>query len=127
RLGADASTISVAPMGVDLGNRFTPSTLVQRSSHEILFVGRLVEKKGLRHLIDAMPGILKNIPEATLTVAGFGPELGDLQLRASDAGVSAAVTFIGAISQDELPMLYRRAAVFVAPFVESATGDREGL
>jgi glycosyltransferase involved in cell wall biosynthesis len=34
---------------------------------------------------------------------------------------------VGAVSQSQLPALYRRAAVFVAPFVQAASGDQEGL
>ena len=63
-------------MGVDLSRRFRPDPTVLRATSEILFVGRLVEKKGLRHLIDAMPAILAEVPHATLAVAGFGPHMG---------------------------------------------------
>jgi glycosyltransferase involved in cell wall biosynthesis len=37
------------------------------------------------------------------------------------------VTFLGALPQSGLPALYRRAAVFVAPFVQAESGDQEGL
>src|SRR5690606_33302985 len=63
-LGAVADGIDVGPMGVDLAERFTPDPTLVRSTHEILFVGRLVEKKGLRHLLDAMPAIRAAIPGA---------------------------------------------------------------
>ena len=42
-------------MGVDLKNRFTPDDSVTRSDNELLFVGRLVEKKGVRYLLEALP------------------------------------------------------------------------
>lgn len=126
RIGVDPSTVQVMPMGVDLAGRFRPDPAVERSRDELLFVGRLVEKKGLRHLIDAMPAILRAHPTAFLTVAGFGPEERRLREQAQVLGVAAQVRFIGPVSQQELPDLYRRAAVFVAPFVEAASGDREG-
>jgi glycosyltransferase involved in cell wall biosynthesis len=126
-IGADATRISVQSMGVDFEQRFVLGNGAERSSDEILFVGRLVEKKGLRHLLEAMPAILKAHPGASLTVAGFGPELQASRDLAEQLGVTAKVRFLGAVSQAELPSLYRRAAVFVAPFVEARSGDREGL
>jgi glycosyltransferase involved in cell wall biosynthesis len=127
RIGIDLRNVGVQPMGVDLTHRFIPDPSVQRSRDELLFVGRLVEKKGLRYLIDAMPMILQSCPSAYLTVAGFGPEETELRAQVMRLGLDAKVRFLGAVSQAELPSLYRRAAVFVAPFVHAASGDREGL
>jgi glycosyltransferase involved in cell wall biosynthesis len=127
RIGIDPHNIDLQPMGVDLTHRFTPDPSVQRSRDELLFVGRLVEKKGLRYLIDAMPMILQSRPSAYLTVAGFGPEEAELRAQVVRLGLGAKVQFLGAVSQAELPPLYRRAAVFVAPFIHAASGDREGL
>ena len=84
RLGMPPARVVVAPMGVDLCGRFTPDASVPRSAAEILFVGRLVEKKGLRHLIAAMPAIIEAIPDATLVVAGFGPEMAARVAQAPD-------------------------------------------
>jgi glycosyltransferase involved in cell wall biosynthesis len=62
-----------------------------------------------------------------LIVAGFGPEESALRTLAQRLGLDAKVEFLGAVSQEELPGLYRRAAVFVAPFVQARSGDQEGL
>src|SRR5690606_16916144 len=51
----------------------------------------------------------------------------DLKRRVKILGLSGLVDFVGAVPQGDLPGLYRRAALFVAPFIESANGDREGL
>lgn len=126
-LGVPAAHIHVLPMGVDLSERFTPDPSVKRSAHEILFVGRLVEKKGLRHLIDAMPRVLEGVPEAFLTIAGFGPEEAALRQQVHALGLVAKVHFLGAVPQTALPALYRRAALFVAPFVQAESGDQDGL
>jgi glycosyltransferase involved in cell wall biosynthesis len=127
RAGVDTSRVSVQPMGVDLRDRFRPDSDTQRSDREILFVGRLVEKKGLRHLLDALPRIIAEHPDALLTIAGFGPEEAQLRARADALGLADRVRFLGAVGQPELPALYRRAAVFVAPFVEAKSGDQEGF
>lgn len=45
-IGADVDRVRVSAMGVDLEGRFSPNESLERSHNEILFVGRLVEKKG---------------------------------------------------------------------------------
>lgn len=119
--------VKVQPMGVDLKERFAPDSSYTRSLDEILFVGRLVEKKGLRYLIDAMPQILERHPSAFLTVIGFGPEEASLREQAKSLHLQEKIRFAGAVPQTELPECYRRAAVFAAPFVKTSTGDQEGL
>lgn len=126
-LGVVPAKVSVLPMGVDLSDRFTPDPSVVRSEREILFVGRLVEKKGLRYLLDALPGVLKTIPDVHLTVVGFGPDEGVLKRRVKALGIASSVHFVGAAPQAELPSYYRRAALFVAPFIQAESGDQEGL
>jgi glycosyltransferase involved in cell wall biosynthesis len=127
QLEEDQSKIEVMPMGVDLSERFTPDPAITRSNNEILFVGRLVEKKGVRFLLDAMPKILALHPAAHLLIAGFGPEEVALKRQVEQLGLQNTVQFLGAITQTELPALYRRAAVMVAPFVQAENGDVEGL
>lgn len=126
KLGATSSNTHVIPMGIDF-NRFTLAPQTQRSTNEILFVGRLVEKKGLQYLIKALPKVLEQFPTAYLTVAGFGPEEQALKLLTHHLGIAHHVNFLGAVSQSELPSLYQRAAVFVAPFVRAESGDQDGF
>lgn len=127
RIGVSLHKVSVLPMGVDLTHRFTPTLHQARSRDEILFVGRLVEKKGLRHLLAALPEIIARRPATFLTVVGFGPEEGERRAQAKALGIAHKVNFLGPLAQAELPALYRRAAVFVAPFVRAGSGDQEGL
>lgn len=123
---APQARVQVMPMGVDCEDRFCPGQRM-REHGALLFVGRLVEKKGLRHLIDALPAVLAACPQASLTIAGFGPEQGALERRVADLGLQACVHFLGALRQEQLPDLYRRASLFVAPFIEASSGDQEGL
>jgi glycosyltransferase involved in cell wall biosynthesis len=117
--GADERNIRTCPMGVDLTERFTPDASVPRSDREILFVGRLLPKKGLHLLLAAMPVVLESLPDCSLTVAGFGPDEARLMELTRDLGIQESVRFLGAVEQQMLPELYRRAAVFVAPFDEN--------
>ena len=126
-ISPDAIDARVQPMGVDLQQRFVPDPDTPRSENELLFVGRLVEKKGLRHLLDAMPVVIARCPDVRLRIAGFGPEEAALRHQTEALGLADHVEFLGPVPQAELPDLYRRATVFVAPFVEARSGDQEGL
>jgi glycosyltransferase involved in cell wall biosynthesis len=125
-LGADPAAIAVASMGADLENRFTPGT-AERDRNLIVFAGRLVEKKGVRHLLDALSRARQKIPSLRLVVAGDGPERAALEARARELGIAAAVEFRGAVPQDELAALYRAAGAAAFPFVTAAGGDQEGF
>lgn len=115
-MGVFPAKVLVLPMGVDLDGRFAPDGGSRRSTNEILFVGRLVEKKGVDRLLDAMPEVMRRVSDARLVVAGHGPMLTALKEQSERLGVSGAVDFLGAVAQQELPALYRKAALFVAPF-----------
>jgi glycosyltransferase involved in cell wall biosynthesis len=127
RISLHPPKLAVLPMGVDLRERFVVDAQVERARDELLFVGRLVPKKGLPHLLNAMPAVLASRPEVTLTIAGFGPEESSLRIQVRQLGIEKHVNFLGAMSQDTLPGLYRRASIFVAPFIRDDSGNQEGL
>ncbi len=127
RIGLRPPRIDVLPMGVDLQNLFVPDGAIARKGHEILFVGRMVEKKGLRYLLEAAPTIFSRFPDANIRIAGFGPDEQRLREQARQLSIIDRVEFLGPVAQSGLPDLYRRAAVTVAPFVEAQSGDQEGL
>jgi glycosyltransferase involved in cell wall biosynthesis len=127
RLGLSPPAMTVLPMGVDLRERFVPAGDVSRARDELLFVGRLVPKKGLLHLLDALPAVIAKHPSTRLTIVGFGPEEGALRAQAKRLRIDDRIDFAGAVEQRHLPDFFRRAALFVAPFVRDASGDQEGL
>lgn len=124
--GLSDNRIDVLSMGVDL-QMFSPSVSTPRRVNQLLFVGRFVEKKGVRHLIDSLPLVVKEKPDIELVLAGFGPNENALRNQVSSLGLDNKVKFIGAVGQADLPDLYRRSTLFVAPFVVSSNGDEEGL
>jgi glycosyltransferase involved in cell wall biosynthesis len=118
--------VNVIPMGVDLQHRFTPP--VERlETGVILFVGRLVEKKGLRYLIEALPSILDKHPQSILRIVGDGQEKELIKERIKELNLSQHVEFRGAVSNKVLPAIYRTADVVVFPSVISGNSDREGF
>lgn len=112
--GCPAERIEVIPMGADLRGLFVPDGS-PRSKAEMLFVGRLVPGKGADILLSALPAILARQPEATLTVAGGGPEQDSLIDLARRLNVEPHVTFAGPVAHASLAAHYRRAALLVLP------------
>ena len=132
-LGVDARRVSVVPMGVDT-RRFTPEAASESLRRELapdgpllLFVGRLVEKKGTRYAIEAMPAILRAQPGARLVMVGDGPERRALEAQAHELGVEDAVRFAGPAAHGDLPRLYASADVFIGPSVVERNGDTESF
>ena len=126
KLNGNHDKVSVIPMGVDLRNRFIPPE-TRTNNGSLLFVGRLVEKKGLRYLLGALPLILKRHPKVCLRIAGDGSEKDDLKSRCVSLGISDHVHFLGAVKNDLLPALYQMSNVVVFPSVIADDGDQEGF
>jgi glycosyltransferase involved in cell wall biosynthesis len=105
---------------------FTPSAnRQQEGTKQVLFVGRLVEKKGCKHLIEAMHEVQRVIPDALLTVVGDGPLRSSLEESATRLGVRC--DFVGAQDAGAIRRYLRRADVFCVPSVTAADGDSEGF
>jgi glycosyltransferase involved in cell wall biosynthesis len=120
---------AIVPMGVDL-----PATQSHLTGPEtgqkrpiILFMGRLIEKKGVKDLVEAFAAIHQDRPEALLVIAGEGAQRNDLERRVRDLGIANAVRFDGFVSGAAKDVLYQQANVCVIPSMTAADGDAEGL
>ncbi len=91
----------------------------------VLFVGRIVEKKGLDTLIDAMAALKARDPSLELLVVGNGPLKAHLERRAKAAGINAS--FVGWKSETEVRKAMRRALLLAVPSRAARGGDSEGL
>jgi glycosyltransferase involved in cell wall biosynthesis len=90
----------------------------------VLFVGRLVKRKGIANLLRAAVG--SRIPYRIVLV-GFGPEETALRALASELGLGERVELAGRVSEAELSRRYDEADVFVLPATLDERGDTEGL
>ncbi len=95
----------------------------------ILFVGRLIERKGLPYLIRAMDSIVKQRPHdrIMLHIVGTGPEQCMVDELVASLKLSPHIVFHGVVSDEDLVSLYRSADVFVLPSIMDKKGDTEGL
>ncbi len=93
----------------------------------IVAVGRLVDKKGFVHLVDAAPRILERVPEARIVIGGGGPLESLLRRRARELGVEERVLFTGGLSHDQVLGLLAAAEVVVMPSVRDPRGNVDGL
>jgi D-inositol-3-phosphate glycosyltransferase len=134
--GADAASIHVIPCGVDL-RRFAPRDqaaarvaldLPPPPHRLVLLVGRIEPLKGIDALIEATAGILARRPEwrGSLTAlvvgggteqerAGWNAEQRRLAALRENLALQADVRFLGARSQDQLPLLYAAADIVTMP------------
>jgi glycosyltransferase involved in cell wall biosynthesis len=93
----------------------------------ILSVGRLVEKKGHRHLIEAC-GLLKGLGLSfECLIIGDGPLRDRLSEEIARRGLEDCVSLKGGLPYAQVEAFYRRATVFALPSLVTEEGDREGL
>lgn len=92
----------------------------------VLCFGRLVKRKGIHRLVEALPRINKRVPGAVVVIAGTGPELGGLTKLAQKT--PGRVIFAGRVPDDEAPAFYALADVFTLPVTDRYFGlEIEGL
>jgi len=118
RFGVEARTLVV---GVD------PDAFRRRRPYPggrtVVAVARLVEKKGLSHLIDAAARVRLD----RLVIVGDGPLRGELEARAAAAGAGDVVEFTGERTPDQVRDVLDGADVLAAPCVVAADGDRDTM
>jgi colanic acid/amylovoran biosynthesis glycosyltransferase len=122
-MGYPAERTIVHRIGVDV-EQFRPPAAGRREKI-VLFVGRLVEKKGCASLIEAMAEVQRRCPAAELVVIGGGRLRADHEARAAAGRIRCR--FLGTQPSSVVQDWMARAAVFCVPSVVAASGDAEGF
>lgn len=106
--------VEVIPAGVDetLVSRARPVALARP---RILYVGRLIESKGVLDLLEAFLGVQDRLHDAELVFVGDGPLLGELRSRCASAGVGSRVVFEGEVAHERALDLTASADLLVLP------------
>ncbi len=126
-MGILKEKINIMPMGVDMDNQFRPVSGLRRDDNRLIFVGRLVEKKGVAYLLEAMVEVIKAIPNINLLIAGDGPLRASLEMKSRKLNLDKNVRFYGSVQHHELPYLYSSASIALVPSIIASSGDQEGL
>ena len=113
-LQTDDVPIGVIPNGVDT-EEFAPAEIFASPGPRLICVSRLIERKGIDFLIRAMPAVIENHPQATLSIFGEGNIKEELEDLVRTLGLADSVTLPGRVAHDELPARYADADVFVLP------------
>lgn len=123
--GIPGDRLVVRYIGVDTA-RFQPAGApVERRTPRVLFVGRFVEKKGARYLLEAFVRVQRDVPAAELVLIGDGPLRDELKRQAAALGLRAL--FRGSLPPAEVAQELHRSRALCLPSVTAADGDAEGL
>jgi len=117
--GVDPHKVAVIPNGVD-AKLFAPSGVPREPV--VLFAGSLIERKGVRILIEAMALVRHRYPAFNLVLIGDGPQRAELESLAASSGLAASVRFTGSLAPEEVARWMRRSELFVLPSLEEGQG-----
>ena len=127
-LGCDPKKIAVQRTGIPLEEfPFRERIFPKNGEWRFVQAGRLIEKKGLPVTLRAFEVFVRQHLNATLTIAGEGPLLRELEALARELKIAEHVSFTGFISQERLREIYYRSHIFLHPSQTGRDGNQEGV
>jgi glycosyltransferase involved in cell wall biosynthesis len=136
RIGAPAERVQVIPYGVN-PQEFQPDpeagAIVRKQlglgpEHQLIVtLSRLVYKKGLSFLIDAMPAVLAQHPNARLVIVGYGDLRDELEQQAIALGLGDKVLFPGQADREQAARYIAAADIYAVPSIRDQNGNVDGL
>ncbi len=120
RFGVPAEHITVIPNGVNISQ--FPVGLKEGRKSQLIFVGSLIERKGVSYLIQAMANLVALHPDIQLIIVGEGKDRGLLEDLTNQLGLEANVIFMGTQSQERISELLRESRLFILPSIEEGQG-----
>ena len=122
----DEKKITVIPNGIDIGI-FKPSSIKKSLSFSIVTTASAdIPLKGLRHLILALPRVIRQFPLTSLTVIGKSPEKSNLNKLIDDLDLEDKITFRSGISEKEIVKTYHDSDIAVIPSLYEGFGFGAG-
>lgn len=121
--------VMIIPFGAAVDAKKKVKTKPKKDEIRILFVGRLVERKGVEYLLEALKSLKKEVRmNAKLIIVGKGNQREKLEQKRENLKLNKNdVVFMGRVSENELANQYRSCDIFVLPAIVDSKGDTEGL
>ncbi len=114
--------------GVDLSLWKFMQEYKQPKTIQVLFIGRLVPKKGVSILLQAIAGLLHgSLTNVSLTIVGEGPMEDELKQLADELNITNAIIWKGRLPQTQLPTLFQSMSCLCVPSIVAKDGDQDGL
>lgn len=108
--------VALIPNGIDLNKYKKPARRSDNKKQKtIFFLGRLEQRKGVKHLIHAFKLLTDVDPDVNLIIASDGPDRPKLEMLVSDLGLNDKVDFLGFISEKEKIHYLRTADLYCSP------------
>ena len=104
--------ISIIPNGVDL-SLFNTNT--KKNPKKIVFAGAMYYHRGLDVLLEAIPAVIKRIPDAKFILLGSGKEMEKLKKIVLENKLENSVEFKGWIKRDKIPENISNASIGIGP------------
>jgi phosphatidylinositol alpha-1,6-mannosyltransferase len=131
-IGAPVHDLRLIPMGTDVTAVADPARVAgwkrdqrQGDGPLVVFVGRLIDWKGVDDLINAAAVASKQLPDLRVVIAGSGPLREHLEGLVAELGLAAHVHFAGWLARDDVTALQAAADVVAVPSRTGADGSRE--
>jgi colanic acid/amylovoran biosynthesis glycosyltransferase len=126
--GVDIAKVSIVRCGVDPAQFSQKSGLANNQLYRLGVIARLVEKKGIDTLLNAMVQLKEQGQSVELLIAGSGPLEDSLKSLSDSLGLTKKeVTFLGSIPHAEVAAFMQSLDAFVLPCREDANGDIDGI
>lgn len=114
--------IQVIYNGIDPTRFRTVEEKPQPGIH-IIFVGRLIERKGVNYLLKAFKEVSDDYEDCRLIIVGDGPERGKLENFCKQSRIESKVRFLGAVGREDIPEIYQNASIFVLPSLQESLSN----
>lgn len=125
-IGCPEDRIEVHGSGIDLSRfAFAARHQPEGGPVEIATTGRLVEKKGISYILDAIATLRAESRNVRFNILGDGPLRGALEAQAHELGISEHVVFHGWRNQAEIIEILKGCHLFVAASVTASNGDQD--
>src|SRR5438445_3210951 len=127
-LGCEENKIDIVRTGIPLNEfPFREREFPTNGEWRLVQASRLIEKKGLATTLHAFTTFLSHYPNATLTIAGEGPMLRELEELTCKLKIDDRVALPGFVTSEKLREIYYASHIFLHPSETGADGNQEGI